>query len=139
MVPSVAVLLHSINSAATDIESRIAMVNTGLRHVEFDSGTHLQIPYTPSRSIDVQKFRASVDELMSHVGQTRSSTDAAMAQFQRVRDLMSRFTGKEAASERWRRNVLDVRLGYTFYGREIDQAGETKHTYRNTGTNSGGD
>lgn len=139
MVPSISMLQYDVDAAAREIEDRINMVNTGLRQVEFDTGTHLQISYTPNHSQESKQFRASVDELMRHSSQTRTSRDAAVAQFHRVRDLMRSFTSTAAAAERWRRNVLDVRLGYTFYGREIEQTGETKHTYRNTGANSGGE
>ncbi|MGH3985362.1 MAG: ATP-binding protein [Pseudonocardiaceae bacterium] len=139
MVPSIALLLNSIDTAVREIRDRIEMVNAGLRRVEFDSGTHLQISYTPELSADVRDFRDRVDELMSNAPQTATSHEASLAQFRRVRELMRKFTENDPGSRRWKSNVLDVRLSYIFYGREVNQAGETSHTYRNTGTNSGGE
>lgn len=138
MVPSIAVLQRSIETAASEIESRVAMVNAGLRRVEFNAGTHLQISYTPNQSADAKEFRRSVDKLMSNAAGIKNEPEKSVDQFKRVKALMTKFTATEAAAERWKKNVLDVRNGYTFYGREIDDEG-TRHTYRNTASNSGGE
>ncbi|WP_433194590.1 ATP-binding protein [Nocardia sp. CA-107356] len=138
MVPSIAMLQRSIENAATEIERRIGMVDSGLRRVEFNTGTHLQISYTTSQSADIKAFRASVDTLMRKAAQLKSDPEKYVEQFKRVKALMARFTATDSAAERWRKNVLDVRNGYVFYGREVD--GETtRHTYRNTASNSGGE
>ncbi len=52
---------------------------------------------------------------------------------------MTRFTSDDLESKRWRETVLDVRLAFTFYGREEDLDGTTLHTYRNTAAGSGGE
>jgi uncharacterized protein YPO0396 len=52
---------------------------------------------------------------------------------------MTRFTADDLESKRWRETVLDVRLAFTFYGREEDLDGTTVHTYRNTAAGSGGE
>ncbi|MFF3226066.1 ATP-binding protein [Nocardia suismassiliense] len=138
MVPSIAMLQRSIENAATEIERRVGMVNVGLRRVEFNTGTHLQISYTTNSSVDIKAFRSSVDTLMRKAAQLGDDPQRYVEQFKRVKALMAKFTAADTAAERWRRNVLDVRNGYAFYGREVE--GEiTKHTYRNTASNSGGE
>lgn len=138
MVPSIAMLQRSIENAASEIERRIGMVNAGLRRVEFNAGTHLQISYTTSQSADIRAFRTSVDTLMRKAAQLGNDPERYVEQFKRVKALMARFTTTDPAAERWRRNVLDVRNGYVFYGREVEGA-VTRHTYRNTASNSGGE
>jgi uncharacterized protein YPO0396 len=107
--------------------------------VEFNPGTHLQIAYKASLSEDVKDFRGQVDALLRNAPAARQNTQASLAQFQRVRDLMARFTREDLTDRRWRANVLDVRNSYTFYGREENVDGVTVHTFRNTASSSGGE
>lgn len=139
MVPSISVLYHAVQAATTEIERRIAMVNSGLRRVEFNPGTHLQIAYKANPSPDVHDFRRRVDALLRGASQALRDPTKLLAQFRQIRDLMKRFTGTGAEDIRWRANVLDVRTGYQFYGREVDAEGVTTTTYRNTASNSGGE
>ncbi|MBG0568718.1 ATP-binding protein [Actinoplanes aureus] len=139
MVPSIGLLQRAIEKATEEIRRRIDMVNAGLRRAEFNPGTHLQIAYKASQPTEVKDFRKAVDDLLRHAPAARRDASASIAQFRRVRDLMARFTGASSEARRWRANVLDVRTGYTFYGREEDAAGVTVFTYHNTASNSGGE
>lgn len=139
MVPSVSMLQRSIEAATKDIQRRVRMVNDGLRRVEFNTSTHLQITYKANPSDDVAEFRKQVDDLQRHAPAARDNADKTVAQFRRVRTLMARFTNDDAASRQWQTNVLDVRNSYTFYGLEEDADGVTVHTYRNAASNSGGE
>ena len=139
MVPSVSVVYRAIETASAQIRRRAEMVNTGLRQVEFNEGTHLQITWTPRQFDSVRQFRRAVDDLLAHVPDARAGNERALSQFARVRDLMARFTGASPEDKRWRDTVLDVRLAFTFYGRELDADGTTVHTYRNTAAGSGGE
>jgi uncharacterized protein YPO0396 len=139
MVPSIAMLQHTIDEAARQIVERVGWVNAGLRRVEFNEGTHLQIAYAANPSVDVKTFRDAVDELMRKAAARKNDPEQQVAQFHRVKALMKQLTDQDTAAERWRRNVLDVRTSYTFYGREIDEGDITVYTYRNTATNSGGE
>ncbi|SDK19846.1 Uncharacterized protein YPO0396 [Actinopolyspora mzabensis] len=139
MVPSVSVLQRTIEKATSEIKQRIDMVNAGLRQVEFNAGTHLQIAYKANPSDDVKEFRRRVDLLLRNVTAAQKDPHESVAQFQRVRELMGWFTSEDSVSQRWSTNVLDVRESYTFYGLEQDSDGRTVHTYRNTASNSGGE
>jgi uncharacterized protein YPO0396 len=139
MVPSISVLQRAIENAAHDIERRIEMVNAGLRRVEFNPGRHLQIAFKANPSPDVKEFRAMVDRLLSDAPSVRSDNLKLLAQFQRVQQLMRKFTGTDAEARNWRTNVLDVRTSYIFHGIEQDAGGRVHATHHNTGVNSGGE
>jgi uncharacterized protein YPO0396 len=139
MVPSVGVLHRTVETEAAAIRARMATVNAGLRRVEFNEGTRLQIAWTTRQFDSAREFRKAVDDLHRHAGAAQGSPEAALAQFARIRALMTRFTGEDPDSARWRDTVLDVRLSYTFYGREERPDGTTLHTYRNTAAGSGGE
>ncbi|HEY0637401.1 MAG TPA: SbcC/MukB-like Walker B domain-containing protein [Pseudonocardiaceae bacterium] len=139
LVPSISLVQRSVEKASHDIESRIGMVNAGLRRVEFDAGTHLQIAFRFTPPPETREFRGQVDVLLREAPQARREPERLMRQFQRVRALMALFTRDDGEARRWRTTVLDVRTSYHFYGREVNAAGETTTTYRNTATNSGGE
>jgi uncharacterized protein YPO0396 len=139
MVPSVGVLHRTIETEAAAIRTRMTTVNAGLRRAEFNEGTQLQIAWTARQFDSAREFRQAVDDLHRHAGAAQGSPEAALDQFGRIRTLMARFTSDDADSARWRDTVLDVRLSYTFYGREERPDGTTLHTYRNTAAGSGGE
>ncbi len=139
MVPSIGVLQRAIERAVTEIRERVDMVNIGLRRVEFNTGTHLQIAHKANPSESARDFRKKVDVLLRNAPAAQREARASLAQFRRVRALMAQFTADDLASRRWRAIVLDVRNSYTFYGREENADGVTVHTYRNTAANSGGE
>jgi uncharacterized protein YPO0396 len=139
MVPSVSVLYRTIETASTEIRRRADMVNAGLKRVEFNQGTHLQIAVNAHQFESIRQFRGIVDDLLKNAPAARATPRQALAQFTRVRDLMARFTSDDPEDKRWRETVLDVRLAFSFYGREEDCNGVTIHTYRNTAAGSGGE
>ncbi|MGN9846503.1 ATP-binding protein [Nonomuraea sp. H19] len=139
MVPSVSVLYRTIETATSAIKKKIDMVNAGLRRVEFNEGTSLQIAYNPRQFQAAKEFRRIVDDLHLHASAAGRKRDPLLDQFTRVRDLMIRFTADDPEAKRWREAVLDVRLSFSFYGREESADHGTVHTYRNTAAGSGGE
>jgi uncharacterized protein YPO0396 len=139
MVPSISVLYRTIETAGSEIRRRVDMVNAGLTHVEFNQGTHLQIAVNAHKFESIRQFRGTVDDLLKNAPAARATPRLALAQFTRVRDLMVRFTSDDPEDKRWRETVLDVRLAFSFYGREENCEGVTVHTYRNTAAGSGGE
>ena len=92
MVPSVSVVYRTIETAAAEIRRRADMVNVGLKRVEFNQGTHLQIAVNAHQFESVRQFRSAVDDLLKNAPAARATPQQALAQFTRVRDLMVRFT-----------------------------------------------
>lgn len=139
MLSSISILYRKIEEATADIKSKLAMVNAGLRRIEFNTGTHLQISTTVKHPESAREFRNIVDQLHKRAPAARTRGKDAMDQFSQIRDLMQRFTAEDAESRHWRETLLDVRLAYTFYGREENPDGEIMVTYRNTAAGSGGE
>lgn len=139
VVPSINFVLGTIYHAHETIKKRVATVNSGLRRVEFNTGTHLKIAYR-TRSVDSHKeFTTLVNELNRHAATAKNDQASTMAQFRRVQNLMAKFTNHTAESQQWSKNVLDVRNTYRFEGHEIDANGDSVFIHRNTATNSGGE
>jgi len=139
MIPSVSILYRKIETATAEIRHRMGIVNLGLQRIEFNPGTRLQIACNTRRFDSVREFRQIVDDLLRHAHAARSDQREALNQFTRVRDLMRKLTADDPEAKRWCETVLDVRLAFTFYGREEDSEGVTVHTYRNTAAGSGGE
>ncbi|MEU8377449.1 ATP-binding protein [Micromonospora sp. NPDC048894] len=140
MVPSISFLQREVEKSSTEIRKRITMVNEGLRRVEFNAGTRLQIAHKAQPSEDARLFRNAVDTLLRHAPAARKDADASRLQFKRVRQLMARFTSDTTDGRQWRDNILDVRNTFSFYGREEKiEDGTTVATFSNTSTNSGGE
>jgi uncharacterized protein YPO0396 len=139
MIPSVSILYRKIEEATADIKSKLDMVNAGLRRMEFNHQTHLQISSSLRQFESAKEFRRIVDDLHKRAPAAKTSGKEALAQFTQIRNLMARFVADNAESRRWRETLLDVRLAFTFYGREEDLDGATVFTYRNTAAGSGGE
>ena len=139
MIPSISVLYRTIETAAAEIRRRVDVVNLGLNCIEFNHGTHLQIACSARQFESAREFRRAVDELHRQAPAAQKNPKESLSQFTRVRDLMARFAADDPESRRWSETVLDVRLAFTFYGREEDSDGVTVHTYRNTAAGSGGE
>jgi uncharacterized protein YPO0396 len=139
MIPSVSVLYRTIETATAEIRRRMDIVNLGLRRIEFNPGTRLQIACNARQFESVKEFRQIVDDLLRHAPAARTDPKEALTQFIRVRDLMRKLSADDHEAKRWCETVLDVRLAFTFYGREEDSEGVTVHTYRNTAAGSGGE
>ena len=139
MIPSISVLYRTIETAAAEIRRRVNVVNLGLNCIEFNHGTHLQITCNARQFESAREFRRAVNELHRQAPAAQKNPRDALSQFTRVRDLMARFAADDPESRRWSETVLDVRLAFTFYGREEDADGVTVHTYRNTSAGSGGE
>jgi uncharacterized protein YPO0396 len=139
MLSSISILYRKIEEATADIKSKLDMVNTGLRRMEFNTDTHLQISAAVKHPQSRTEFRKLVDELHRRAPAARTRGEDALAQFNQIRDFMKRFTADDPESRYWRDTLLDVRLAYTFYGVEENSDGEKVVTYRNTAAGSGGE
>ena len=141
---SVSNLYKEIGDTNKRITQGIAEVNTGLRRVDFNEGTYLQIAQLHNPTDESREFGKIVDAMIRDAPAAKSGDGAVLArQFYRIRGLVARLTGTDAENRRWCDNVLDVRNSYTFYGKELsfDAAPDDPpvHTYRNTASNSGGE
>ena len=133
---NLAALSTYLSQARKDIRNRMELVNEGLRHAEFNLGTHLQIEVWERNLPDVQDFLHSVKDILSYAFQAEPAR--AERRFERLKQLVGRLAGDMAEDRRWRDLVLDVRQHVEFLGREINAEGEEVEIYRSGAGKSGG-
>ncbi len=133
---NLAALNAHLTQARKQIRERMELVNEGLADAEFNPGTHLQIEVSDRHLTDVREFRDQVQQVLGHAWQM--DRDQAEARFLVLRELVARLGGQEADQQRWREQVLDVRLHVEFIGRELDAEGNEVEIYRSGAGKSGG-
>ncbi|HHJ14789.1 MAG TPA: ATP-binding protein, partial [Gammaproteobacteria bacterium] len=133
---NLAALSTYLSQARKDIRNRMELVNEGLRHAEFNPGTHLQIEVRERNLPDVQDFLRNVKDILSYAFQ--AEPDRAERRFERLKQLVGRLAGETAEDRRWRDLVLDVRQHVEFLGREINAEGGEVEIYRSGAGKSGG-
>ncbi|MBT0567638.1 ATP-binding protein [Williamsia sp. CHRR-6] len=141
---SVSNLYKEIGDTNKRIRQGIAEVNSGLRRVDFNTGTYLQIAVQHNPTDEALEFGRIVDSMMRDAPAARAGDGAVLArQFYRIKSLIAKLTATDTEGKRWCDNVLDVRNSYFFYGKEMPSGAGVDdppvHTYRNTATNSGGE
>ena len=133
---NLAALSTYLSQARKDIRNRMELVNEGLRHAEFNPGTHLQIEVRDRHLPEVQDFLRDVKDILSYAFQAEPAR--AERRFERLEHLVGRLAGATAEDRRWRELVLDVRQHVEFLGRETDAGGEEVEIYRSGAGKSGG-
>lgn len=133
---NLAALNAHLLQAGKDIRARMELVNDGLADAEFNPGTHLRIDVSDRHLPDVRDFRDQVKQVLGHAWQM----DPAEAEnrFLILRQLVRRLGGQESDEQRWREQVLDVRLHVEFIGREFDEFEREVEVYRSGAGKSGG-
>lgn len=129
-------LLARMDRARKEIRLRMDLVNASLAKAPFGPETHLAIETLDRQLADVMEFRASLRSSLDEV----PSGDEVRAErrFEEVRRLVKRLESKEAADERWKSLVLDVRNHVEFVADEVDGDGRIVQVYRSGAGKSGG-
>jgi uncharacterized protein YPO0396 len=135
---NLAALSRHISEARKEIHARMEMVNESLAGAAFNPGTHLQIEVSERQLPDVRAFREQVQRVLEHAWTLEEDPAEAEARFETLRDLVRRLAGAEPEAQRWREQVLDVRLHVEFVGRELDGEGHEVEVYRSGAGKSGG-
>jgi uncharacterized protein YPO0396 len=135
---NLAALSRHIGEARKEIHARMELVNESLADAAFNPGTHLQIEVSDRHLPDVRGFREQVQQILRHAWSSDEEAAAAETRFQTLRDLVRHLAGTEPDQQRWREQVLDVRLHVEFVGRELDRDGNEVEVYRSGAGKSGG-
>lgn len=133
---NLAALNARLQQARNAIYDRMEVVNEGLADAEFNTGTHLRIDVTDRHAPDVREFREQVKEVLGYAWQMERAE--AENRFLTLRALVQRLGGQEPDDQRWREQVLDVRLHVEFIGRELDEFEKEVEVYRSGAGKSGG-
>lgn len=132
----IAALFNKMETGRRDIERRMIVVNESLSKSPFGVGTWLRIATRDRVSEDVRTFKSDLRELMSNA-LLEDKTEAEQ-RFERVRDLVARLSAQTDADERWKRQVLDIRLHVEFDAQEYDDSGKVIEVYQSGSGKSGG-
>lgn len=126
-----------IQQAHKAIRARMEDVNASLEKVPFNRGSVLQIKTEDRRLPEVIEFR---QQLAGVLGNPKTDDhERAEAQFEELRKLVARLGSGDAEHQRWREQVLDVRLHVDFIGEERDAvSGHQIEVYRSGAGKSGG-
>ncbi|MDP3972431.1 MAG: SbcC/MukB-like Walker B domain-containing protein, partial [Candidatus Nanopelagicales bacterium] len=132
----------ALDTAQEDIRQRVRIVNSSLREIAYQPHTYIRLENTANPDADVRNFR----------GQLRACTEGSItgsgddqyseAKFLQVKEIVSRFQGREGRTEedrRWTAKVTDVRNWFTFAASERLLADDSEHEhYSDSGGKSGG-
>ena len=129
-------LSHQLETERNAIRERLETVNESLRGAQFNPGTYLTIESSDKMLEPVRAFRAELKA--AHTGSLSSDTALAEARFLALKVLVKRLASQDAAEQRWRALVLDVRQHIDFIARERDEAGVEVEVYRSGAGKSGG-
>lgn len=125
-----------MSEARKEIRDRMELVNEGLAQAEFNSGTHLEIVVGERHMEEVARFKQQIKQVLEHAWLADRAD--AEARFNILRELVTRLGSAESDKQRWREQVLDVRLHVEFMGREFDADRREIEIYRSGAGKSGG-
>ena len=129
-------LSHQLETERNAIRERLETVNDSLGGAQFNPGTYLTIESTDKMLEPVRAFRAELKA--AHTGSLSSDPALAEQRFLALKVLVKRLASQDAADQRWRSLVLDVRQHIDFIARERDGAGVEVEVYRSGAGKSGG-
>jgi uncharacterized protein YPO0396 len=131
-----------LNMERQRIKERIERINRSLAEIEYNKGRYIQLDLQENHDQDIRDFRHSLKACTE--GSLTGSEDEQYAEnkFLLVKEIISRFRGRENSSEtdrKWTRKVTDVRNWYIFAASEIwfEDKSEYEH-YSDSGGKSGG-
>ena len=132
----------ALESARRDIRVRIDTINASLRDIAYQPTTYIQLEPSPAEDADVRDFQRLLRECTEDAVTGASNQQYSEAKFLLVKELVSRFQGREGRTEedrRWTAKVTDVRAWFRFAAseRRIDDGTEQEH-YTDSGGKSGG-
>jgi uncharacterized protein YPO0396 len=132
----------ALESARRDIRVRIDTINASLRDIAYQPTTYIQLEPAPAEDADVRDFHRLLRECTEDAVTGPGNEQYSEAKFLLVKELVSRFQGREGRTEedrRWTAKVTDVRAWFRFAAseRRIDDGTEQEH-YTDSGGKSGG-
>lgn len=132
----------ALDSARQDIRRRVDTINASLREIAYQPTTYIQLEPTPSEDADVRAFQQLLRECTEDVVTGPGNEQYSEAKFLLVKELVSRFQGREGRTEedrRWTTKVTDVRTWFRFAASERRQSdGTEQEHYTDSGGKSGG-
>ena len=135
------VMLQSIlDKNAKEIKQKIETINKSLNDIEYNEGTYIELFAQNSNIADIKEFKQSLKQITT--GAIDENNEYDESKFLQIKELISRFNGREGYSDvdkKWRKLVSDVRNWYDFSAVErYISDNSTKEYYAHSGGKSGG-
>ncbi len=124
------------------IQERIEIINRSLHEIDYEKGRYIRLLAETASDVEVREFQGKLRACTE--GTTTGSGDDHYSEqkFLQVRDIISRFRGREGSAEldrRWTRKVTDVRNWFVFSASERWREDDREHEhYADSGGKSGG-
>ena len=132
----------ALETAQEEIRRRVGIINDSLRDIDYQPYTYIRLEPTPTTDADVRDFRAQLRACTEDVVTGSADDQYSEAKFLQVKQIVSRFTGREGRTEedrRWTAKVTDVRNWFTFAASERLRSDDSEHEhYSDSGGKSGG-
>jgi uncharacterized protein YPO0396 len=132
----------ALEAAREDIARRVDTINTSLRDIDYQPHTYIRLESTPTADADVREFRTQLRACTEDTVTGSDDDRYSEAKFLQVKQIVSRFQGRDGRSEqdrRWTAKVTDVRNWFTFAASERLRADDSEHEhYSDSGGKSGG-
>jgi uncharacterized protein YPO0396 len=132
----------ALDTARQDIRRRVDTINASLQEIDYQPTTYIQLEPAPAEDADVRDFQRLLRECTEDVVSGPGDEQYSEAKFLLVKELVSRFQGRQGRTEedrRWTSKVTDVRTWFRFAAseRRRDDGTEQEH-YTDSGGKSGG-
>jgi uncharacterized protein YPO0396 len=138
----IAAFQQALYQERTDIEERIAKINTSLATIEYNRGRFIELVMEQSRDAEIREFQAELRACTE--GTVNMADDPVLVEqkFHQVRSIIERFRGRPEltdADRRWTSKVTDVRnwFGFAASERWREDGTEYEH-YSDSSGKSGG-
>jgi uncharacterized protein YPO0396 len=134
VIQEIGLLNGALQSEASEIRSKIDVLNQSLRQLEYRPGTHMRLEPRPVRDPEITEFQNSLKECLA--GTFEGTLEADEARYLRIEKLITRLREEQ----RWREKVTDVRRWFDFAARELDDTtGSERGYYEDSTGQSGGE
>ena len=127
-------LATKLKNEEREIRTKIDILNTSLRQLEYSPGTYMQLEAREANDSQINDFRRKMGECIDYTFE--ASFAVGEERYKKLEQLIKELE----TEEHWTEKVLDVRRWFTFLARELDSTtGDTKRILEDSSGQSGGE
>jgi uncharacterized protein YPO0396 len=132
----------ALETAREEISRRVSLINESLQLIDYQPDTYIRLEATGNQEADIKEFRAQLLACTQDSVTGSGDDKYSEAKFLQVKEIISRFAGREGRTEtdrKWTARVTDVRQWFTFAASERLRSDDSEHEhYSDSGGKSGG-
>lgn len=135
-------LSAELDEAKKEINQKINLINSSLRHIEYNIGTYIELLAEPSKDREIADFKAELKMMTTGAVDRDDESGFSEEKFLMIKELIERFSGRKGfvdIDKKWRKKVIDVRNWFNFGAVEkYISDDKLKEYYADSGGKSGG-